>query len=80
MAWETELEYVKGWLNEQDVETQLGTYAALEVLAQQGSALGRPPVDTQATPRLRTSRSFARQRQRDLRSECSLPLTRDARR
>lgn len=46
MAWEIELEYVKGWLNEQDVETQLGIYAALEVLAQQGPALGRLLVDT----------------------------------
>lgn len=46
MTWKIELKYVKEWLVAQDLDTQLGIYSALEVLAQCGPTLGRPLVDT----------------------------------
>lgn len=44
--WGIDYQYIKGWLDKQDTETLAAILAALECLAEQGPALGRPLVDT----------------------------------
>lgn len=46
MAWEIELGPIEDWLRSQDIGTQVGIYAALEILEREGPALGRPLVDS----------------------------------
>lgn len=43
--WEIELDFIEPWLDEQDDNTVACIFAALELLEQQGPALGRPLVD-----------------------------------
>lgn len=43
--WSVEYEYIADWLDEQDDETVACIFAALELLQDQGPALGRPLVD-----------------------------------
>lgn len=44
--WAVEYAYIEGWLDQQDDATVAAVFAALELLEQQGPALGRPLVDT----------------------------------
>ena len=51
LVWEVNIEYVELWLDELDQDTYEQVVAALELLAERGSQLGRPLVDAVKTSR-----------------------------
>ena len=44
--WEIRVEWIADWLDQQDEATLACIYAAFDVLQREGSALGRPLVDS----------------------------------
>ena len=44
--WSVDYEYIRAWLDDQDIDTVKYIFAALKRLEQQGPMLGRPLVDT----------------------------------